>query len=180
MDQAYRRIFERCGLDAVPVDADSGAIGGAASQEFMVTAEAGEDLVLISDDGVYAANQEKAVSLASTAVPLDTTEAALPTGGLLIDTPGQVTIADLCAAQGWHPSQVVKVLLLLAHLEDGTDQPVLVSLRGDQELNDVKLINAISRLSEQGVLDCRPISSEALDQQGVTGLPLGSLSLIHI
>ena len=175
MDQAYRRIFERCGLDAVPVDADSGAIGGAASQEFMVTAEAGEDLVLISDDGVYAANQEKAVSLASTAVPLDTTEATLPTGGLLIDTPGQVTIADLCAAQGWHPSQVVKVLLLLAHLEDGTDQPVLVSLRGDQELNDVKLINAISRLSEQGVLDCRPISSEALDQQGVTGLPLGSI-----
>ena len=112
MDQAYRRIFERCGLDAVPVDADSGAIGGAASQEFMVTAEAGEDLVLISDDGVYAANQEKAVSLASTAIPLDTTEATLPTGGLLIDTPGQVTIADLCAAQGWHPSQVVKVLLL--------------------------------------------------------------------
>ena len=60
MDQAYRRIFERCGLDAVPVDADSGAIGGAASQEFMVTADAGEDLILISDDGQYAANQEKA------------------------------------------------------------------------------------------------------------------------
>ena len=63
MDQAYRRIFERCGLEAVPVDADSGAIGGAASQEFMVTADAGEDLILISDDGVYSANQEKAVSL---------------------------------------------------------------------------------------------------------------------
>ena len=50
MDEAYRRIFSRCGLDAVPVDADSGAIGGAASQEFMVTADAGEDLILISDD----------------------------------------------------------------------------------------------------------------------------------
>ena len=62
MDEAYRRIFKRCGLEAVPVDADSGAIGGAASQEFMVTADAGEDLILISDDGVYAANQEKAVS----------------------------------------------------------------------------------------------------------------------
>ena len=57
MDQAYRRIFARCGLEAVPVDADSGAIGGAASQEFMVTADAGEDLILISDDGSYAANQ---------------------------------------------------------------------------------------------------------------------------
>ena len=69
MDRAYRRIFDRCGLEAVPVDADSGAIGGAASQEFMVTAEAGEDLILISDDGAYAANQEKAVSLPDAVAP---------------------------------------------------------------------------------------------------------------
>jgi prolyl-tRNA synthetase len=70
MDGAYRRIFARCGLRTVAVEADSGAIGGSASQEFMVTAEAGEDLVLASTDGSYAANQERAVSLASEAVPL--------------------------------------------------------------------------------------------------------------
>jgi prolyl-tRNA synthetase len=57
MDQAYRRIFARCGLRAVAVEADSGAIGGSASQEFMVTADAGEDLILASGDGRYAANQ---------------------------------------------------------------------------------------------------------------------------
>ena len=67
MAGAYARIFERCGLNAVGVDADSGAIGGAASQEFMVTADAGEDLILTSSDGSYAANQEKAVSIPPTA-----------------------------------------------------------------------------------------------------------------
>ena len=175
MDQAYRHIFERCGLDAVPVDADSGAIGGAASQEFMVTAEAGEDLILISDDGAYAANQEKAVSQATAAIPLEIKEGTEQASGALIETPGQGTITDLCTAQGWHPSQIVKVLLLLARLEDGTDQPVLVSLRGDQELNEVKLINALIRLCEQSVLDCHPISTEELDRQGLTGLPLGSI-----
>ena len=59
----YKNIFRKCGLDFVCVDADSGAIGGAASQEFMVTAESGEDLILISSDGKYGANQEKAVSI---------------------------------------------------------------------------------------------------------------------
>ena len=63
MEQAYSRIFARCGLRAVAVEADSGAIGGSASKEFMVTADAGEDLVLTSSDGRYAANQERAESL---------------------------------------------------------------------------------------------------------------------
>ena len=70
MDGAYRRIFARCGLRSVAVEADSGAIGGSASQEFMVTAEAGEDLILASSDGAYAANQERAVSLAADPIPL--------------------------------------------------------------------------------------------------------------
>ena len=169
MDQAYRRIFERCGLEAVPVDADSGAIGGAASQEFMVTADAGEDLILISDDGVYSANQEKAVSLPSPAVPLQTA------GMALVETPGQTSIAAVCETQGWHPSQMVKVLLLVARLEDGEEQPVLLSLRGDQELNDVKLINALSVELGAGVLDCRSITTEDISRQGLSGIPFGSI-----
>jgi len=169
MDQAYRRIFERCGLDAVPVDADSGAIGGAASQEFMVTADAGEDLILISDDGQYAANQEKAVSMPSAASPLpDGPEESIP-------TPGLGSIESLCDAKGWDPSQVVKVLLLVATLDDETLQPLLVSLRGDQELNPTKVVNAVSRTLNKGVLDCRPITPEDNNRQQIDPLPFGSI-----
>ena len=169
MDQAYRRIFERCGLDAVPVDADSGAIGGAASQEFMVTADAGEDLILISDDGQYAANQEKAVSIASAASPLpDGTEESIP-------TPGLGSIESLCDVKGWDPSQVVKVLLFVATLDDGTHQPVLVSLRGDQELNATKVVNAVSRILNKGVLDCRPITPDDQNRQQIAPIPFGSI-----
>ena len=169
MDQAYRRIFERCGLDAVPVDADSGAIGGAASQEFMVTADAGEDLILISDDGQYAANQEKAVSIPSAASPLpDGPEES-------ISTPGLGSIESLCDAKGWDPSQVVKVLLFVATLDDETLQPLLVSLRGDQELNPTKVVNAVSRTLNKGVLDCRPITPEDNNRQQIDPLPFGSI-----
>ena len=167
MDAAYRRIFERCGLEVVPVDADSGAIGGAASQEFMVTADAGEDLILISDDGRYCANQEKAISIPPVSVPLE------PGEDTLFPTPALSTIDALCQEHGWHPSQLVKVLLLLARLEDGSEQPVLVSLRGDQELNTVKLVNAITRLQKQGVLDCHPLSPEDLEKQNLSAIPFG-------
>ncbi|MEY3735627.1 MAG: hypothetical protein RLZZ624_686, partial [Cyanobacteriota bacterium] len=181
MDQAYRRIFSRCGLRAVAVEADSGAIGGSASQEFMVTAEAGEDLILTSGDGRYAANQERAVSLPSEAIALP--EGARQGGaGEVIATPGQSSIEDLAAAHGFATSQLVKVLLLLARFEDGLRQPLLISLRGDQLLNDVKLANAVTaRLgSEHGaLLGIEPLSSEVIRQEGLdldlSTLPLGFL-----
>jgi len=162
MDVAYRRIFRRCGLKAVAVEADSGAIGGSASQEFMVTADAGEDLILTSADGSYAANQERAVSLPPE--PAD-----LPGGlrgggaGELLATPSQTTIEQLVGAHGFESSQLVKVLLLLARFEDGLRQPLLISLRGDQQLNEVKLANAVSaRLAgDHGVLlGIDPLSPE--------------------
>jgi len=175
MDQAYRRIFSRCGLRAVAVEADSGAIGGSASQEFMVTAEAGEDLILASGDGRYAANQERAVSLPAEAVPLPGGARA---GGLgeALSTPGQGAIEALCTAHGFDPSQIVKVLLLLARFEDGCLQPLLVSLRGDQQLNEVKLTNAVSaRCSgEHGtLLDLSPLTAEAAGREGVAAIPFG-------
>jgi prolyl-tRNA synthetase len=171
MDGAYRRIFQRCGLRTVAVDADSGAIGGSASQEFMVTAEAGEDLILASPDGRYAANLERAVSLPSEAVPLSSPAVHE------LATPGQVTITDLCEAHGFHPSQIVKVLLLLARFADGAPQPVLVSLRGDQHLNLVKLTNALQqRVADRGaLLQVVPIEPDALDGEGLSPLPFGSL-----
>ena len=172
MDQAYRRIFARCGLRAVAVEADSGAIGGSASQEFMVTADAGEDLILASGDGRYAANQERAVSLASEPVVL---EAA---GVKELATPGQSTIEQLCAAHGFDPTQTVKVLLLLARFAEGPSQPLLVSLRGDQQLNPVKLANAVAAkaAAERGaLLEITPISPDQLLAQGLEPLPLGYL-----
>lgn len=169
MAGAYQRIFERCGLDAVGVDADSGAIGGAASQEFMVTADAGEDLILTSSDGSYAANQEKAVSIPPPAE-------ALPAGDeRTLKTPGQTTIEQLCSAHEFSPTQIIKVLVLVARLEDGREQPVLVSLRGDQELNEVKLTNTLTRLLESTVLDVAPATPDQVRQQGLAPLAFGSL-----
>ena len=145
MDQAYRRIFSRCGLQAVAVQADSGAIGGSASQEFMVTAEAGEDLILSSADGSYAANQERAESLAAEAVPLENTAARE------VETPGQTTIDALVEAQGWHASQLVKVILMVARFEQGRQQALLISLRGDQQLNEGEAVQLAESAARPGL-----------------------------
>jgi prolyl-tRNA synthetase len=169
MDGAYRRIFDRCGLQTVAVEADSGAIGGAASQEFMVTAEAGEDLILMNESGSYAANLEKAVSIAPDAIPL-------PKGdSRSIDTPEQHTIEALCSAQQLEPSQVVKVLALIARMDSGSERPVLACLRGDQELNEVKLINALTAALGEGVLDLAAVTAEQLERQGLQPWPFGAL-----
>jgi prolyl-tRNA synthetase len=185
MDQAYRAIFRRCGLRAVAVEADSGAIGGSASQEFMVTAAAGEDLILTSGDGSYAANQERAVSLVEEAVPLPGGSRADGHGEILA-TPSATTIEQLAEQHGFAPSQVVKVLLLLARFESGLHQPVLVSLRGDQQLNEVKLANALSAqlsAAEGVLLGVEPLTPTLLAELqrnlglrlDPANLPLGSL-----
>jgi prolyl-tRNA synthetase len=177
MDRAYRRIFARCGLRAVAVEADSGAIGGSASQEFMVTADAGEDLILASADGRYAANQERAVSRPPDPQPLPGGLKAAGAGEPLA-TPGESTIEQLCAGHGLDPTQVVKVLLLLARFEDGAGQPLLVALRGDQQLNEVKLANAVSaRLGAQhgALLELAALTPESLARQGLAPLPFGFL-----
>ena len=177
MDGAYRRIFARCGLRAVGVEADSGAIGGSASQEFMVLADAGEDLVLASPDGRYGANQERAVSLPEPAVPLPP-----GSGPSALATPGQSSIEALCTAHGFHPSQTVKVLLLLARFAAGPVLPLLVALRGDQQLNDVKLANAVASRAPEGagaLLDIGPLDADRCRSLGLnldlTGVPFGAI-----
>ncbi len=164
MNDAYEQIFTRCGIDTVKVDADSGAIGGAASQEFMVTADAGEDLILISSDGKYSANQEKADSIAKEGKELKEGSPEI------IETKGQNTIELLCRDKFFEPDQVVKVILILAILEDGSKQPILASIRGDQELNEVKLLNCISKQVKQNVISIKPISKEDLKD-----VPFGSI-----
>jgi prolyl-tRNA synthetase len=181
MDGAYKRIFQRCGLQAVAVEADSGAIGGSASQEFMVTADAGEDWVLTSSQGDYSANQERAVSLAPDAVPLEGGERSGGQGEWLA-TPAVSSIEDLERLHGYHPSQIVKVLALLARFASGLHQPLLVSLRGDQLLNEVKLANAVSRrLAEEhgALLGIEPLTAELVRQSNLpidlSRIPFGFL-----
>tara|TARA_B100000579_G_scaffold41790_1_gene29146 strand:- start:503 stop:2167 length:1665 start_codon:yes stop_codon:yes gene_type:complete len=167
MKNAYHNIFTKCGLDFVCVDADSGAIGGAASQEFMVTADSGEDLILISSDGQYSANQEKAVSIIEEGKSLEIKE---PT---TIKTPNQKTILELCNSNNFHPSQIIKVLAYIATYDDNKKHPVIVSIRGDQEINEIKLSNELSQKLNKNLLEIRAISNEDLNKQGITDFPFG-------
>ncbi len=167
MKNAYQNIFSKCGLDFVCVDADSGAIGGAASQEFMVTAESGEDLILISSDGKYGANQEKAVSIIEEGKSLDINNPSI------IKTPNQKTIEELCNSNDFHPSQIIKVLAFIATCENNKKHPVLVSIRGDQEINEIKLLNQISKKLKQTILNVRAITDEDISKQGLDNIPFG-------
>ncbi len=167
MKSAYEKIFTKCGLNFVCVDADSGAIGGAASQEFMVTAESGEDLILISSDGKYGANEEKAISIFEEGKVLDINKPSI------IKTPNQKTIGELCEKNNFHPSQIIKVIAYIATCDDYKKYPVLVSIRGDQEVNDTKLSNEISRKLKQNVLEIRGVSEKDIKEQGISNMPFG-------
>ncbi len=141
MHTAYSNILRRSGLAFRAVQADSGAIGGSASQEFMVLAEAGEDEVLYTEDGQYAANVEKAVSL-----PPDAQASAF-TSYEKRETPGTQTIEKVCEFLKCSPTQIVKNVLYQTNFDNGTTVLVLVSIRGDQEVNDVKLQNELTKLA---------------------------------
>ena len=169
MNEAYKQIFSRSGVQTVAVDADSGAIGGAASQEFMVTAESGEDLILTSSDNKYSANQEKAISKAPKPLPLKQGKPCT------IDTPNQKSIEELCSKQLIDATQIIKVLVLIAVTEDGQQQPLLISIRGDQELNEIKLINALSNQIGKGVLSITQINEDQLKSEGLKIWPFGSI-----
>ena len=169
MHKAYSRIFSRCGIDTVAVDADSGAIGGAASKEFMVTADSGEDLILISTDGSYAANQEKAISVAVKSIEMGKGEMEI------IETHKQVSINDLCKNQNIEPSQILKVVAMIAILEDNQKQPVLITIRGDQEVNETKVKNQIIKETNSNVLSLSRINSLDLKEEGIKDIPFGSI-----
>jgi prolyl-tRNA synthetase len=174
MHHAYSNILRRCGLKFRAVDADSGAIGGSGSQEFMVLADAGEDEVLYTDDGKYAANVEKAVSLVADPV---TSSFTSPEKWA---TPDTDTIEKLCNFLDCSPTQIVKNVLYQAILDQGQTLLVLVSIRGDQEVNEVKLQNALTNLAgEYGgktVLSLTVPDPEAQAKWAAQPLPLGYIS----
>ena len=134
MYQAYRNIFQRCGLKFRAVEADSGAIGGSFSHEFMVLAESGEDGIVSCDACEYAANVEKA-ELIYRDIKTPSATAELQT----VDTPGQKSIEEVAAFLKVEPSQTVKTLIL----QTSEEEVVAVLLRGDRELNEIKLANLL-------------------------------------
>lgn len=143
MYHAYSNMLRRAGLSFRAVEADSGAIGGSGSQEFMVLAEAGEDEVLYTEDGQYAANVEKAVSLPPPPEPSPFTTYEKR------ETPGTQTIEQLGEFLKCSPTGVVKNVLYQAVYDNGVTVMVLVSIRGDGEVNEVKLQNILVQMAEQ-------------------------------
>lgn len=174
MDQAYRNIIRRCGLAFQAVEADSGAIGGSGSQEFMVLAEAGEDEVLYVEDGSYAANVEKAVSLPPDAEPSAFTSYEKR------DTPDTATIASVCEMLNCSPTQVVKNVLYQAVYDTGLTVLVLVSLRGDRDVNEVKLQNELTRRAgdykANALMSLEVPDAEAQQKWAAKPLPLGYIA----
>jgi prolyl-tRNA synthetase len=128
MYQAYRRIFQRCGLNFRAVEADTGSIGGSSSHEFMVLAESGEDAIVSCSACDYAANVEKAEAREAAAEAVE----QLPIEK--VATPGKKTIEEVSAFLGVEKSAMLKTLVYKA---DG--KPVVVLLRGDHEANEIKL-----------------------------------------
>lgn len=136
MYDAYKRIFDRCGVHNFPVEADTGIIGGNYSHEFMVPAETGENEVVYCDSGQYAANLEKATSRGSLTPTPTTGTGPAPEK---FATPGVVTIEALAAA----PYQVAahQQIKTLVYIVDS--KPLLVLLRGDDQLNEAKFTTAV-------------------------------------
>ncbi|MEH1828526.1 MAG: proline--tRNA ligase [Nostoc sp.] len=174
MYKAYSNILRRSGLAFRAVEADSGAIGGSGSTEFMILAEAGEDEVLYTEDGKYAANVEKAVSL-----PIDAETSRFTTYEKR-DTPGTETIEKVCQLLNSSPTQLVKNVLYQTVYDSGLTVLVLVSIRGDQEVNEVKLQNELTKLaSEYGaktIISLNVPNVEAQQAWTAKSLPLGYIA----
>ena len=174
MDKAYRNMLRRSGLQFRAVDADSGAIGGSGSQEFMVLADAGEDEILYTEDGKYAANVEKAISLPvdAEASPFDTYEK--------LKTPGTETIEKMREFLHCSATNIVKNVLYQAVYDNGMTVLVLVSIRGDQDVNDVKLLNELTKLAgnyeAKAVLALTVPDVEAQKKWAAKSLPLGYIA----
>ncbi len=156
MYQAYCRIFERCGLNFRPVEADTGSIGGHASHEFMVLADTGEDQIACCTSCDYAAN----VELAEVIHPSDHPDVRPSRPMTKVNTPGRRSVREVTEFLGISSDQLVKTLILI-----GDGRPVVALLRGDHELNEVKLRRSL------GLEDLDLADSDTV--QRITGAPIG-------
>jgi len=142
----YCRIFDRCGLKYMVVEADSGAMGGKESHEFMVRTPAGEDQIVSCDGCNYAANVEKATSKLEVVEDLWPQDDGKP---LEVHTPGQKTIEDVARFLGVSPKNKIKTLALMAEEKDQKTgktklRAIVVLMRGDHQLNEAKLNTTVA------------------------------------
>lgn len=157
MYDAYSRIFERCGLEYIPVEADPGMMGGAVSHEFMVPAEIGEDKIVVCKSCGYAASTEVARVISSEAADGQAAEALAAEE---VQTPRASTIEDVSAFLKVKPSELIKTLIYVAD-----DIAVAVLIRGDHEANDTKIKNHLKAKTLE-------LANEETIKK-VTGGPLG-------
>ena len=146
-DAVYRKIFSRCGLKFVAVEADSGSMGGSQSQEFMVYTDAGEDLIASCPVCHYAANLEKATSLLVPVAEMEPTGDGKPE---LVSTPGCGAIADVAAFFKISPASDIKCVAYMAlkhgapSAKENSWHGVAAFLRGDHQVNETKLLGSIA------------------------------------
>ena len=173
MMQAYINIFTRCGLEVVIVDADSGGIGGKDSQEFILLAESGEDIVLLCENGDYGANLEKAEFIKQAnpeEEPLEMEEIA---------TPGVKTIEGLAESLGIATNKTAKAVFYTVG-----DEVIIVTIRGDLEVNETKLRNVLggvdprfSTAAEVARANLVPGSASAIGLDGIRSIVDDSMTL---
>jgi len=159
-DAVYRRIFSRCGLKFVAVEADSGSMGGSQSQEFMVYTDAGEDLIASCPVCGYAANTEKATSRLEPIAEMEPTGDGKPE---LVFTPSCGAIADVAAFFKISPASDIKCVAYMALKRGTAGKPdswhgVAAFLRGDHQVNETKLLGAM------GASELRTMQAEELTQ----------------
>ena len=171
---AYCRIFDRCGLKYMVVEADSGAMGGKESHEFMVRTPAGEDRIVSCESCNYAANMDKAISKLSAVDELAVEGDGKP---VEVHTPGMKTIEDVARFLGVSPKNKIKTLAYMAEEPDAkTGKPklraVVALMRGDHQLNEAKFNAAV------GGKPTRPMQEDEIRQ--LFGSPAGFLGPIGI
>jgi len=175
MRKAYLRTFARMGLTAFAVEADSGAIGGNGSHEFMIAAEVGEDAIIYNPASGYAANVERATGT----IPKPPSWKA-PAVATLVPTPGVGAIADVMGflrANGYADiiaEQTLKCVLFIATVSTDKGEricKVAAFVRGDRDVNEVKLGNAAARSARGSLLDLRPMHPDEV--RGATGCEPG-------
>ena len=172
MKAAYTRIFERCGLEFRAVEADSGAIGGSGSNEFHVLAEAGEDEILYCDSCDYGANLEKAESN----LELKPREGEL-LEPIMADTPNVSKIEDVVEYLNVPVTQTVKAMM---YKDIDTEKVYMALIRGDFEVNEVKLKNTVGAMQDLELLTDEELEKLNLVKGyiGPFGMDLGDITVI--
>lgn len=169
--QAYFNIFKRCGLDFRAVEADTGSIGGSESHEFMVLASSGEDDILYSNKSDYAANVEKATSRINFEISDE-----IKKEKELVETINLKTIDEISSFLNIDAKKTLKTIIFKEILEDGNQKYYMVSIRGDLEINEVKVKNLVNAKIDLELVDEKDIEKLGLKQGYIA--PLSDLEII--